>query len=108
MDKVTMRDWVCSLEAMVDKKLAKWDKHKKWENGKLPIHLMWQWEPTIIKLDIFWKDGKEVIRLKFFSPMEDHDFMWIGLSDETFNGIQDRIGNLAMRIMHPPIDPTIS
>lgn len=100
-----MRDWIASLETLVDKKLSGWDKLRKWENGEV-VHLMWQWEQTIIKMDVFWEDKKEVIRLKYISPREDHDFMWDGLSDRTFNKIQDRVGNLAMRAMHPPIDPT--
>lgn len=89
---------------MVDTKLKKWDKQRKWENGE-SIHLMWQWEQTIIKMEVFWPDKNEVVRLKFLSPREDHDFMWDGLTTRTFNKISDRIGNLSMRIMHPPIDP---
>lgn len=98
-----MREWVISLEEMLTNKLKKWDKHRKWENGEA-VHLLWQWEQTLIKLDIFWEDGKETIRLKFISPRGDHDFMWHGLSDKTFNNVQDRVGNLAMAIMHPALD----
>src|SRR5262245_46323668 len=101
MEKSTMREWILSPEEMIDAKLRKWDKQKKWENGEA-VHLLWQWEQTLIKLDIFWQDKKEAVRLKFLSPREDHDFMWDGLSEKTFNKIADRIGNLAMRIMHPP------
>ena len=97
-----MREWVTSLEGMLDNKLKNWDKHRKWENGEA-IHLMWQWEQTIIKLDVFWEDAKEVIRLKLISPRSFYDFMWDGLNDRTFNKIQDRVGNLAMAIMHPPL-----
>ncbi len=104
MDKASMREWVISLETMVGNKLSKWDKHRKWENGEA-VHLMWQWEGTITKLDIFWEDAKEVVRLKFMGPREDHDFMYDGLTDKTFNKVQDRIGNLAMSVMHPAIDP---
>ncbi len=104
MDKANAREWIISLEAMIDNKLKKWDKQRKWENGEV-IHVMWQWEQTIIKLDIFWEDKKETVRLKYISPREDSDFMYDGLRDKTFNNVQDRIGNLSMRAMHPPIDP---
>lgn len=105
MEKATMREWVISLEDMVTHKLKLWDKQRKWENGEA-VHLMWQWEQTIIKLDVFWEDHKEAVRLKFISPREDHDFMYAGLSDKTFNKVQDRVGNLAMRAEHPPLDPS--
>lgn len=104
MEKGAMREWVSALERMVNNKLKKWDKQRKWENGEA-IHLMWQWEQTIIKLDIFWEDKKETIRLKYISPREDQDFMFDGLTGRTFNKIQDRVGNLSMRAMHPAIDP---
>jgi hypothetical protein len=105
MEKTLMRDWIAALEVMVNNKLTRWDRQRKWENGEV-VHLMWQWEQTIMKLDIFWQDEKEIIRLKYFSPHEDHDYMWNGLNNSTFNKVQDRIGNLAMRTVHPPIDPT--
>ncbi len=105
MNKQDMREWVASLEEMIDNKLKKWEKHKKWENGKEPIHLMWQWEQTLIKLDIFWKIENETIRFKIIGPNKNYDDMLFGLTDKTFNYIQDRIGNLAMNIMYPPIDP---
>lgn len=104
MNKMDKNDWVASLEGMLATKLKKWDRHRKWENGEV-IHLLWQWEHTLIKLDIFWQDNKETVRLKFVSPRGDHDFMWHGLSDQTFNKIQDRVGNLSMATMHPAIDP---
>jgi hypothetical protein len=104
MQKSEMRAWLIALEGMLDNKLKKWDKQRKWENGEA-VHLMWQWEQTIIKMDVFWEDKKEVVRLKYISPRVDHDFMWDGLTDKTFNKIQDRVGNLAMATMHPVIDP---
>ncbi len=103
MNKIDTKEWILSLEEMINNKLKKWDKHQKWENGEM-VHLMWQWEQTIIKVDIFWEDKKEIVRLKFIGPREDHDFMYDGLTDKTFNNLQDRIGNLAMRIMHPAIE----
>lgn len=106
MDKVAMRIWVSSLEAMLDSKLKKWDKHRKWENGEA-VHLLYQWEQTLLKLDVFWEDGKETLRLKFISPRTDHYFMWHGLTEHTFNMIQDRVGNLAMTAMHPIVDPEV-
>ncbi len=101
-----MQDWTAGLESMVDNKLKKWDKHRKWENREA-IHYLWQWEHTLIKIDVFWRDQKETIRLKYTSPREDHDFMWHGLDLLTFNKIQDRVGNLAMTTMHPIIDPEL-
>lgn len=99
-----MREWVSSLEMMLDNKLRKWRKYDKWENGET-VQLRWQFEQTHLHLDVFWQDKKETIRLKFTSPRGDHDFMWHELNEKTFNKIQDRVGNLAMSIMHPPIDP---
>ncbi len=100
MEKVDMRDWVLLIEGMVDKKLQKWDKHRKWENGEV-VHLLWQWEQTFVKLDIFWEDKKETVRLKYMSPRAEHDFMWHGLDDATLNKIMDRVGNLAQATMYP-------
>jgi len=102
--KIAMREWVCSLEEMLTNKLKKWDRQRKWENGEA-VHLLWQWEQTLIKLDIFWEDGKESVRLRYINPRGGHDFTWHGLNDKTFNHVQDRVGNLAMATMHPPIDP---
>lgn len=99
-----MRDWVLSVEGMIDHKLKNWDKHRRWENGEA-IHLLWQWEQTLLKLDIFWEDGKETVRFRYIAPRESPDFMWHGLNSQTFNKIQDRVGNLAMATMHPIKDP---
>ena len=104
MQRIDMKEWLVDLETMVDTKLKKWDKHRRWENGE-SVHFLWQWEQTLIKMDVFWEDGKETVRLKFMSPRGDHDFMWHGLDAKTFNNIQDRVGNLSMTTMHPPIDP---
>ncbi len=91
---------------MIANKLKTWDRDRKWENGE-GTHLLWKWEGTLIKLDIFWQDKKEAVRLKFIGPREDQDFMFDGLTNKTFNKVQDRVGNLCMRAMHPPIDPEI-
>jgi len=104
MNKIDMREWVASLEVMLDNKLKKWHKFAKWENGE-NVQLRWQYEQTHIQLDVFWENGVETVRLKYLSPRGDHDFMWHGLTDKTFNRIQDRVGNLAMTTLHPPIDP---
>ena len=100
-----MREWVLSLEEMLINKLKKWEHHRKWENGE-DVHLLWQWEQTLIKLDIFWHNGEESVRLRCTGPRNSHDFLWHGLTDKTFNKIQDRVGNLAQVTMHPPIDST--
>lgn len=104
MDKYNMREWVASLEEMVDIKLKKWRKENKIENGEA-VHFRWQWEQTHIQMDIFWEDGKETLKLEYLSPRTSHSFMWHGLSNSTFNHVQDRVGNLAQAAMHPPIGP---
>lgn len=104
MDKIGMRDWVTSLEGVVDNKLRKWRKENKIENGEV-VHLRWQFEQTHIQLDVFWKDNMECVNLKYISPRVDQSFQWHGLDDVTFNRVMDRVGNLGMITMHPPIDP---
>lgn len=104
MNKIDMREWVISLEFMLDSKLKKWRKYDKWEDGEM-VQLRWQFEQTHIHIDVFWEDLKETVRLKYLAPRGDHDFMWHGLTDKTVNKIQDRVGNLAMTTMHPVIDP---
>jgi hypothetical protein len=104
VDKFSMRDWVSSLEAMVDNKLKKWKKEFKIENGEA-IQLRWQFEQTHIVLNVFWEDKKETVNLQYSSPRINHNFQWHGLTNKTFNKVQDRIGNLSMATMHPAIDP---
>lgn len=99
-----MREWVATLEEMIDLKLKKWRKIPKVENGEA-VQLAWQWEQTRLSLNLFWEDGKEIAILGYSSPRIDHMFKWHGLNKTTFNRLQDRIGNLAMTTMHPPIDP---
>lgn len=103
MDKISMRDWVASLEEVIDNKLKKWRKENKIENGE-SVQLRWQFEQTHIHLDIFWEDKKESVNFKYMSPRIDHSYQWDGLTDKTFNRIMDRVGNLAQVTMYPPID----
>lgn len=103
MNKIEMRDWVSSLEEIIDNKLKKWKKESKIENGRV-VQVEWQFELTHIIIDIFWFDNEELIRLKYFSPTYDHHYTWHGLSNQTFNKIQDRIGNLAQMTMYPTLD----
>lgn len=104
MQKGEARAWIISLEEMVGKKLKKWDKQRKWENGEV-IHIMWQWEHTIIKMDIFWEDKKETIKLLCVGPRENHEYIYHSLTTKSLRQLEDRIGNLAMLIFHPPIEP---
>lgn len=104
MDKIGMRDWVASLEEVIDNKLKKWKKFPRMENGE-SVQLRWQWEQTHIHLDIFWEDQKESTHLHYLSPRADHSYQWSGLNDKTFNRIMDRVGNLAQMAMFPIIDP---
>jgi len=99
-----MREWVASLEGVLDNKLQKWKKNGRIENGEA-VQLRWQWQQTHIHLDIFWEDGKETISLQYLSPRADHSYRWHGLNDQTFNRIMDRVGNLAQVTMNPPIEP---
>ncbi len=103
MEKQVMREWIASLEAAIDKKLKTWKKDKI-ENGEA-IQLRWQFEQTHIILDVFWEDKKENVHFVLHSPRVNHRFDWDGLSDKTYNKILDRVGNLAMAVMHPVIDP---
>lgn len=98
-----MREWVASLEGIVDNKLRKWRKENPIENGEA-VHLRWQFEQTHIQIDIFWEDRKETVMLKLIGPRSSHDFMWHGLDDKTFNKVMDRVGNLAQVVMYPPVD----
>lgn len=105
MDKIDMRDWVASLEEVIDNKLKKWRKTPKVENGEC-VQLRWTWDQAHLHLDIFWHDKRESVNLQYLSPHTDHSYQWQELNDKTFNKIMDRIGNLAQITMHPPIDPT--
>lgn len=104
MDKLAMREWVSSLEEVIDNKLRKWRKEPKIENGEA-VQLAWQYEQTHIQLDVFWEDKKETVNMQYLSPRIDHSYQWHGLDDRTFNKVMDRVGNLAQVTMHPPIDP---
>lgn len=106
MQKFDMREWVCSLEEIIDNKLNKWRKVPKVENGE-SVQLAWQWEQARFSLNVFWEDHKETICLEYTSPRTDHSYRWHGLSDATFNKVVDRVGNLAQVAMHPPIDPEL-
>ncbi len=75
------------------------------ENGE-SVQLAWQWEQTRISMNIFWEEKKETVHLSCTSPRTDHDYRWHGLTDNTFNKIMDRVGNLAQTTMYPAKDPT--
>lgn len=105
MDKYKMREWTAALEEVLDKKLKKWKKHGKMENGEA-ISMTYQYEQTYVNITIFWEDHKEVVKLQYLSPRADHFFHWNGLNDKSLNLIMDRVGNLAQMTMHPIIDPS--
>lgn len=104
MDKIDMREWVASLEEVIDHKLQKWKKSNRMENGEA-VQLRWQWEQTHMSLNIFWEDQKEMVNLEYASPRISHSYQWHGLDNKTFNRVMDRVGNLAQVTMTPPIDP---
>ncbi len=101
-----MREWISTLEDCIDKKLKKWIKESRIENGEV-VQIEYQFEQTHIVLDIFWHDKEETVNLHYFAPRAKHLFTWHGLNDKTFDRIQDRIGNLAQTTMHPPLSPEI-
>lgn len=103
MEKHEMREWVASLEEVIDNKLKKWKRESRIENGEA-VQVEWQYEQTHILLDIFWQDGSESVHLHYFSPRAYHNFLWHGLIDRTFNKVMDRVGNLAQITMYPPLD----
>src|SRR5882757_5321535 len=98
MDKIDMREWVSSLEVMIDNKLNKWKKESRIENGEA-VQVEWQFNLTHIILDIFWEDGKEAAHLQFHSPRSSFRYEWAGLNNKTFNKVMDRVGNLAQVAM---------
>lgn len=104
MDKISMQDWVASIEEILDNKLGNWKKDRRVENNE-SVQLRWSWVQTHVQLDIFWEDKKETVNLQYMSPRITHSYRWHGLNDKTFNKIMDRVGNLAQVTMHPPIDP---
>lgn len=101
MEKHTMREWVASLEEIVDNKLKLWKKESRMENGEV-VQIEWQFEMTHVILDIFWHDNQELINLQYLDPRSKHNFTWHGLTDATFNKIMDRVGNLAQITLYPP------
>lgn len=103
MDKIGMREWVASLEGVIDNKLAKWKKTPRIENGEA-VMLGWQFELTLMILYIFWEDKKEMVKFRFQSPRDSHGHGWSGLDDTTFDKIMDRIGNLAQIAMYRAIE----
>lgn len=104
MDKITMREWISSLEEAIDRKLKKWIKESRIENGEV-VQVEWQFEQTHIILDIFWHDKEETIHMQYLAPRAKHQFTWHGLTEKSFDKVMDRVGNLAQVTMHPPIDP---
>ena len=104
MDKINMREWIASLESVIDNKLQqKWKKESRIENGEV-VQIEWQFEQTHILMDIFWHDKEEMVHMQYFGPRARHSFTWHGLSDHTFNKIMDRVGNLAQLTMYPLIE----
>lgn len=95
-----MREWVASLESVIDNKLRKWLKESRIENGEA-VQAEWQFNLTHIILDIFWEEGKESVHMLFHSPRSTFQYRWSGLTDKTFDKIMDRVGNLAQVAMYP-------
>lgn len=104
MDKYGMRQWTADLEGIIDNKLKKWQKIPMMQNGKA-VQLTWHFGQSWIMLNIFWEDGEERVDLAFLSPPMDYDYSFPRLTDLTFNRVSERIGNLAMLALHPPIEP---
>lgn len=105
MDKINMREWVASIETLIDNKLRKWKKESRIENGEA-VQVEWQFGQIHIIIDFFWHDGVESVFFLYHSPRVNHTYLWSGLNDETFNNIVDRVGNLAQMAMYPLKDYT--
>lgn len=104
MEKIPMREWVASLEEVVDNKLIKWRKGNPVENPEA-VSLQWQFEQSLMIITITWNDRQETVIFHCVGPTTCHRYIYFGLTNKTFNKICDRVGNLAQIIMHPPIDP---
>lgn len=104
MDKIQMREWISILEGEIDDRLKTWKKESRIENGEA-VQIEWQFEQTHVLIDIFWRDGMESAHLKLFSPRSSYSFIWHGLTDQTYHRIMDRVGNLTLYMMNPPIEP---
>lgn len=108
MDKISMREWVATLEGTIDTRLNKlWKKESRIENGEA-VQIEWQFEQTHIMIDIFWIDDAESVILKYLSPRTSHQFMWNGLNNRTVDRIMDRVAHLVMRTMYPPLEPEVN
>lgn len=91
-------DWTIELEEMVDTKLKKWKKDDPVRSVQ-SVQYRWQFHQTHILLDVF----KDVLHFTYHNPRAHQRFEWYGLTDETFDRVQDKVGNLAQITMHPPI-----
>lgn len=100
MEKYVSKEWVSSVESAIDRKLSKWLKGRRIENGEA-IHFDWQFEQTHMFLDIFWEDGKESAHFTYVGPRSTQRFEWHKLDKATINKIMDKVGNLAQVTMHP-------
>lgn len=107
MEKIKMRDWVASLEGIIDNKLNKWLKHPRIENGE-SVLLFWQFELTLMVLYVSWQDEKELVKFRYLSPRIGHEHEWPGLDERTFNNVQDRMGNYAQMAMYRTRDHEIN
>lgn len=100
MEKFSFKEWATVLGAAIDKKLAKWLKGPRIENGEA-FHFGWQFEQTHMFLDIFWEDGKEAVHFTYVGPRATQRFEWHKLDKNVINRIMDKVGNLAQVTMHP-------
>ncbi len=94
-----MRDFISELESCVDKSLKLWKKLSHIENGEV-VNIVWQFEQSLIIIDVFWKDGDEGVNLQILHPRHRHHYEWSGLSADTIYKVIDRIGNVAQLIMY--------
>jgi|SRR5882724_4410129 len=99
MTKVDMREYVANLEECIDRSLKLWKKLVNIENGEV-VHLSWQFEQTILIIDVFWKDGDEGINLQILHPRQRYQYEWTGLTPVSLDNLVDRVGNIAQKIMY--------
>lgn len=99
MDKLSMREYLATLETRIEDGL-KWKRESRIENGSV-VQLEWQFEQSHIIMDVFWHDGKERINVYCFNPhLPIRKGSWKGLNDETSRMVMNISFNFAQIVMH--------
>jgi hypothetical protein len=99
MTRLEMKEYTCELEACIDRSLKLWKKLTYVENGEV-VQYSWQFEQTLMIVNVFWLDGDEGVNLHIIHPRHRHHYEWSGLTDSTIDRVLDRVGNTAQTIMY--------